>query len=263
LNELLLVVKKFLVEVGWVLKVRSFNNGVNGASLLAKTAEDALGHVDIVLSGTTRTIRTGFRLDDDGKGRASSFAQFASNASLFAGGIAAEGVLTTEEGWEDTLLPRIVNDGIGFPGSPSTEEQGRPCQLGHYQVSIHALSNICGIDLIRELITNVQADILLIIFKLRIESVGVIVFRVGCLGIQMIITLAAGLSWLSCLIVSQESKAASASKDDPCGYPSLGGELKEYFLHHLINYNIYIDYFLNHSLFLILLSRTKLSPYQR
>jgi hypothetical protein len=60
LNKLFLIIEKLLMEICGVLKVRSLNDSINRASLLAKAAENALSHVDIVLCGTAGAIRTWF-----------------------------------------------------------------------------------------------------------------------------------------------------------------------------------------------------------
>ena len=58
LNQLFLVVQELFVQECRVLVVRSFDNGINRACLLTESAEDALSHIDIVLGGTTRAIRS-------------------------------------------------------------------------------------------------------------------------------------------------------------------------------------------------------------
>jgi len=59
LDELLLIVKELLVKESRVLVVGTFNDSVHGASLLTESAKDALGHVNVVLGSTTRSIRSG------------------------------------------------------------------------------------------------------------------------------------------------------------------------------------------------------------
>ena len=59
-DELLLVVEKLLVEECSIFKVGSLHDGINGACLLTEATEDALGHIDIVLGGTTTAIWSGF-----------------------------------------------------------------------------------------------------------------------------------------------------------------------------------------------------------
>ena len=186
LNKLLLVVEQLLVQESGVLEVGALNNGVDGASLLAESTEDALGHIDVVLGSSTGAIRSGLTLDGDGESRASGFAQLASNATLLTGGVAAQSVLTTEHGTERTLLPRVMDDVIRFEGGPSREEQRRPGQLGHEDLTVHVLSVVGSIRLIGHLISGVQTDILLVVQTLRIEGLRVVVLAVGHLGVQVV-----------------------------------------------------------------------------
>ena len=108
-----LVVEQLLAGLGGVLGVGGLNDGVDGARLLAETAVNALGHVDIVLGSSARSISSLLSLDSDGLGGADlylcqrvdhvvvyglsySLAKLASNASLFTRGVSSEGVLATE-----------------------------------------------------------------------------------------------------------------------------------------------------------------------
>ena len=116
LNELLFVVEKLLVQECRVLKVGTFNNRINGASLLAESTEDALRHIDIVLGRATRAIGSWLRFNLDSKGGASCFAQFAGDASFLTGWVATQCVLSTEHGTERSLLPRVMKHVIGLEG---------------------------------------------------------------------------------------------------------------------------------------------------
>jgi hypothetical protein len=49
------------------------NDGVDGAGFLAETAENALGHVDIVLGGASGAVGSGLGLYHDGESWASCF----------------------------------------------------------------------------------------------------------------------------------------------------------------------------------------------
>ena len=93
-----------------VLKVRSLNNCVDWASFLAESTEDALGHVDIILGRTAGAVWSGLGLNCDGEGGARGFTELAGNASLLAGRVASEGVLTTEHRTQRALLPRVMDD---------------------------------------------------------------------------------------------------------------------------------------------------------
>lgn len=126
LDQLLLVVKKFLVKECRVLVVGAFNDGINRAGLLAEATEDALRHVDVVLGSATRSIWAGLRLDDDGKGRARSLAELASDAALLTRRVATKGVLTTEHGGERSFLPRVVEHMIRLEGGVTGEPNDRP-----------------------------------------------------------------------------------------------------------------------------------------
>ena len=96
LNQLLFVVKELLVQECGVLVVGAFDNSVDWAGFLAETAEDALGHVDVILGRTARAIGTRLGLNGDSESRAGGFAEFAGNAALLTCGVTTEGVLTTE-----------------------------------------------------------------------------------------------------------------------------------------------------------------------
>jgi hypothetical protein len=102
-KKFLLVVQKLLSGLGSVLGVGRLNDGVDGARLLAETAVNALGHVDIVLGGSAGSISSLLSLNGDGLGGANSLAELASNTSLFARGVSSESVLTTESGRDRAL----------------------------------------------------------------------------------------------------------------------------------------------------------------
>ena len=95
-NQLLFVVEKLFVQESCILEVRSFNDSVDGASFLAKTAENALCHIDIVFCGAARTIGSGLTFDFDCEGWAGSFTKFASDAAFLASWVPSESVLATE-----------------------------------------------------------------------------------------------------------------------------------------------------------------------
>ena len=153
-NELLLVVEQLLVPESGVLKVGSFDNGIDGAGFLAESAEDALSHVDIILGSPSRAIGARLTFNLDCKGRAGGLAQLASNASLFTSGVATERMLTTEHGGEWSLLPRVVDDVIGLEGTPVSEEHGWPRQLGHEHLGVQVLGHIGCFDLVGKLFTG-------------------------------------------------------------------------------------------------------------
>lgn len=108
-QQLGLVVEQLLVRLHGELEVRSLDDGVNGASLLAEATVDALGHVNVVASGAARAVGAGLGLDGDGVGRADGLAQLASDAPFLSGGVAAQCVLAAEARGQGSLLERVVD----------------------------------------------------------------------------------------------------------------------------------------------------------
>ena len=133
-KELGLVVQQLFVCFGRELEVRTKDNSIDGAGLLAETAVDALGHVNIVTSGSSRTIGTGLSLDSNRKRRADGLTELARDASLFTRGVTAERVLTTEAGRDQTLLERVVQCDLGCE-DVFKEEESTSDQLGHEHVA--------------------------------------------------------------------------------------------------------------------------------
>lgn len=147
-EQLLLVVQEFLTSLGGVLGIwgcrrtlvryqirfaghtkLTLNNSVHRAALLAVTAVNALGHVDIVTGRPTTSILTLLRLNSNSLGRADGLAELAGNAALFAGGIAAQSVLTTKAGRDGTLLERI-KDSVSV-----TLKSGLSVYLGLFEIA--------------------------------------------------------------------------------------------------------------------------------
>lgn len=89
----------------------TLDNGVHGAALLAETAVDAFGHVNIITGGAATSILALLSLNGDRLGRADGLAELAGDASLLAGGVAAQGVFTTEAGGDGALFEGI-EDGV-------------------------------------------------------------------------------------------------------------------------------------------------------
>src|ERR1043165_3717414 len=90
-EQALLVVVELLARLGGELEVRSLDDGVHRAGLLAEAAVDALHHVDVVARGAARAVvaaRAG--LDGDRLRRADRLAQLAGDAALLAVRIAAQ-----------------------------------------------------------------------------------------------------------------------------------------------------------------------------
>src|SRR5262245_45641410 len=62
----LLIEVELLASLGRKLEIGTFDNGVDGTGLLAKSAVDAFDHVDVVACGSTRTVVAArSRLDGD------------------------------------------------------------------------------------------------------------------------------------------------------------------------------------------------------
>merc|ERR1712137_1421928 len=108
-QQLLLVVEQLLTCRGGVLSVGTLNNSIDGARLLAETAVDALGHIDIVASGPPAAVHTLLSLDSDSLRRADGFTELAGNAALLASRVPPQGVLTAEAGRNGTLLEGVEN----------------------------------------------------------------------------------------------------------------------------------------------------------
>ncbi len=81
-----------------VFKDVGFDDGVHWAAFFAKAAEDALGQINVVACGATAAVSTLVRFDGDGHRRAHGFAQFASNATLFAVFVTTQSVQATKTG---------------------------------------------------------------------------------------------------------------------------------------------------------------------
>src|ERR1700733_14954130 len=93
----LLVVVKLLARFGGVFEVRTLDDGVDRAGLLAQPAIDAFDHINVVAGGTAGAVvpaRAG--LDGDGLRRTDRLAELAGNAALLAVGIAAQYMLAAE-----------------------------------------------------------------------------------------------------------------------------------------------------------------------
>lgn len=98
----------------WAFEL-TLNDGIHRAALLAVAAVNALGHINIVTGRPAASILTLLGLNGDSLGRADGLAELASNATFLTGGIAAEGVFTTETGRDGTLLEG-VEDGVANTG---------------------------------------------------------------------------------------------------------------------------------------------------
>src|SRR5690606_24113530 len=92
----------------------SFEDGIYRAALFAKATENALCQVDVVTGRATRAVFTLVRLDSNGKCRADCFAQLAGDATLFAIGIATQGVQTPEARRSRCFFLRIAQSDLAF-----------------------------------------------------------------------------------------------------------------------------------------------------
>jgi hypothetical protein len=102
------------VRLRSVLEVRSLNNRVHRARLLAEPAVYALGHIDVVPRGPAGPVLALLGVDCYGLGGADGLAELAGDATLVAGGVATEGVLPAETGGEVTLLKGVVYCHLGL-----------------------------------------------------------------------------------------------------------------------------------------------------
>jgi hypothetical protein len=78
--------------------VLTLYNGIDGAALLAQSAVDAFGHVNVVARRSPTAIHTLLGLDRDSLRRADGFTKLAGDATLFTRGIPSQGVLAPEAG---------------------------------------------------------------------------------------------------------------------------------------------------------------------
>src|SRR5262249_13859976 len=109
-EQAFLVVIKLFAGFGRKFEVRTLDDRVDRAGLLAHAAIDALDHVDVVARRAPRAVvppRSG--LDGDRLRRANRFAQLAGDAALFAVRISAQRMLASEAGRNRVLLERIID----------------------------------------------------------------------------------------------------------------------------------------------------------
>jgi hypothetical protein len=102
------------VGLGGELHVVGEDDGIDGASLLAVTTVDTLGHVNIVTGGTTSTINTRLTLNVNSIGGANGLTELTRNATLLTGSIATESVLTAETRRNRRLFEGIVKSNLGL-----------------------------------------------------------------------------------------------------------------------------------------------------
>src|SRR5262249_13540244 len=108
-EQALLVVIELLACFGRELEVRSLDDGVDRAGLLAEAAVDALHHIDAVARCARRAVVASRpRLDGDRLRRTNRLTQLAGDAALLTVGIAAQCMLATETGRERALFEGVV-----------------------------------------------------------------------------------------------------------------------------------------------------------
>src|SRR6266508_4376992 len=79
-----------------ILEDARLDDRIHGAGLLAQSAEDALGEIDVVARGAAGAVRALLGLDRDRKRRANGLAQLARDAAFLAVRVAAQGVQAAE-----------------------------------------------------------------------------------------------------------------------------------------------------------------------
>lgn len=121
-QELTLIIQQLLPRLRRVLRIGTLHNRIHGTALLAETAVDALGHVDIVAGRPSASIGTLFGLDGDGLSRADGLAELAGDAAFFARGVTTKGVLAAEAGGDGTLFEGVVDC---VPGMGVSVDTGR------------------------------------------------------------------------------------------------------------------------------------------
>lgn len=113
-QQLFLIVQKLLVTVRRVFKVWSFHNRVYRTRLLAKTAVYALGHIDVVLCRSSRSIFSFFRIYGNRLRRTDGFAQFTRDTSLLPGWVSSQRVFPAKPRRERTFFERVIYRHLGI-----------------------------------------------------------------------------------------------------------------------------------------------------
>ena len=125
-EQAFLVVVELLGCLGRELKVRSQDDGVDGAGLLAEAAVDAFHHVDVEAGGPPRAVVAPWpRLDGDGLRRADRLAQLAGDAALLSVRIAPQRKLAAKAGRERPLLERIIQRHLRLEEVAHRQEERR------------------------------------------------------------------------------------------------------------------------------------------
>mmetsp|Transcript_1034 Transcript_1034/g.2402 ORF Transcript_1034/g.2402 Transcript_1034/m.2402 type:complete len:203 (-) Transcript_1034:275-883(-) len=126
-KELFLIIQKFFVGFGRKFVVGTLHNCVYGTSLLAESAINTFGHIDIVTSGSTSSVFTDFGLDGNCLSRANCLAEFARDTTFISCWVSSQGVFTAETRTQITSLKRVVDRHLWF----QTDFQGERKPTGH------------------------------------------------------------------------------------------------------------------------------------
>jgi hypothetical protein len=113
-QEFFFIVYKLAAGIGGALKIRPFHKGIHGASLLAKAAVNALGHINLKACGAAAAIFPLDGFNGDGPCRANSLAELAGNAAFLPTGVAAQGMLTPKAWTNFSLLVGVHQRYFGF-----------------------------------------------------------------------------------------------------------------------------------------------------
>jgi len=125
LNESFLRIQKLLSTLCSELKIRTFNNSINRASLLTQTTVNTLDHIDIVPRGPSSTIVTSrTRLNSYGLGRTDGFTQLASDTAFFTIWIAPQGMLTPKTRRQTILLKWIIQSRLRLQHVAHADKEG-------------------------------------------------------------------------------------------------------------------------------------------
>ncbi|EDK41018.2 conserved hypothetical protein [Meyerozyma guilliermondii ATCC 6260] len=127
LQQLLLIIQQLLSGLGRILHIWRLHDGIHGTRFSTVATVDTLGHVNVVLVGSSQSIGTFFCLDGDGLCWANSFTQLTCNTSLFTAGVSPQSVFSSESGRDGSLFKWVI-DGIW-----SSEE--------HLHTDVHSSGN--------------------------------------------------------------------------------------------------------------------------
>mmetsp|Transcript_6642 Transcript_6642/g.13407 ORF Transcript_6642/g.13407 Transcript_6642/m.13407 type:complete len:213 (-) Transcript_6642:2-640(-) len=118
------------MSFGGEFKVGPFNNGINGACLLAKSTVNALGHINIISGSPPCPVLPLFGINGNGLRRTRCLTQFTGDAPFVPTGITAEGMLPSKAGGKVALLVWVIDGDFGFEGDFTGEPEGTP-DFGH------------------------------------------------------------------------------------------------------------------------------------